>query len=135
MACLAAFPDLSTMIPPPISAVAAFIEALPPAEQELAYRLRQLILATLPQAEEQFKWKVPFYYAHGPLCYLTPGKGSLILGFYRGAAMADEARLFTAKDRKQIRHYEMHPHRPIPWDDLRTYLIEAWMLNEAAALK
>ena len=121
------------MISPPIPAVATFIEELPLPLQRLAYQLRRLILTTLPQAEEQFKWKVPFYYAHGPLCYLTPGRGCLILGFYRGAALADEAEILVAQDRKQIRHYEAFPDLPLPLDDLRAYLIEALMLNEVAA--
>jgi len=130
MAFFSNFTDIFRMIPPPIPAVASFIEGLPPPLSKLAHRLRGLILTTLPQAEEQFKWKVPFYYVHGPLCYLTPTRNGLSVGFFRGAAMADEAGLFTAKDRKQIRQVEAYPDQPLPLDDLRTYLIEALMLNE-----
>lgn len=122
------------MIPPPIPEVSDFIETLDLPLQPLTRQVRALILSTLPQAEEQFKWKVPFYYLHGPLCYLTPGEGGMVIGFIRGVDMSDYAGVFTAKDRKQVRHVSLLPEKQLlPFDDLRAYLIEASMINEERA--
>jgi hypothetical protein len=119
------------MLPPPIPAVADFIEQLPAAQQRLAEQLRQLIWETLPQVTESFKWKVPFYEGHGLLCYLSPQTDCLVLGFIQGASLTDPAGLLSAQDRQQVRHFRVMPDAPLPREDLRSFLIEAWLINEA----
>lgn len=64
--------------------VDAYIEALPDQQRELMQQVRSLILRTVPQAEERFSFRIPFYHYFGMFCYLNKADEGIALSFCRG---------------------------------------------------
>jgi hypothetical protein len=106
-----------------------YFESLPASQRLVALRLRELILESADGLEERFKWKVPFYYYFGPLCYLNAEKRGVVLGFYRGAEMEDSLNLFRASELKQVRHIFIAREEYIREQEIREYLYQAMELN------
>ncbi|HFS67264.1 MAG TPA: DUF1801 domain-containing protein [Flavobacteriia bacterium] len=74
--------------------------------QSILLFLRQEILDVIPDLDELYKYKVPFYYYKGkPFCYLTVLKGStsVDLGFWDGFKLTNKHGFLKAKNRKMIK--------------------------------
>ena len=52
-------------------------------------RLRNVVLASAPEATESIKWGQPVYEVNGPFCYVRAFANSVNFGFWRGATLAD----------------------------------------------
>ena len=62
-----------------------YIEGLPDEEKWIAEKLRELIFEIIPNAEERFSFKIPFYHYFGMFCYINRLKaGGVELAFCRG---------------------------------------------------
>lgn len=63
-----------------------YIENLPEEVQEIANEIREMIFKILPDVQETFSFKIPFYKYFGMFCYLTTmgKKQELHLSFLRG---------------------------------------------------
>lgn len=109
--------------------VSAYIRQQPEADQPYYEQLRQLILESGPGVEELLKYGIPFYHYFGPLCYLSPQKGQLILGFTKGASLADENGILTG-NQQVVRHFVVNKDALDQLDELRRLLQEAMLLNE-----
>ena len=94
--------------------------------------LRNLILDIAPYVEEKISYTVPFFYFHGPLCYLSPTFDGVYIGFVRGHQLANEQGLLETKKRKYIR--SIHFYSLIELEEkeevIRHILNEAAILNE-----
>ncbi|MCC6761305.1 MAG: DUF1801 domain-containing protein [Chitinophagaceae bacterium] len=66
--------------------VSSYIESLPEVESSIAAELRFLICTAIPQVEEKFSFKIPFYHYHGMFCYINylRKNGGIELCFCRG---------------------------------------------------
>ena len=67
--------------------------------QSVLLYLRQVIKATLPEIEEKYKYKIPFYYYKDkPLCYLNILKGTnyVDVGFWNGFKLSNKQGLLKA---------------------------------------
>lgn len=106
-----------------------YFESLAPHHKVLALRLRGLIVNAADGLEENIKWKVPFYYYHGPLCYINAEKTGVVLGFYRGGEMEDALGLFRASDLKQVRHIFIAREKDIEDYEIREYIYRSMDLN------
>lgn len=51
--------------------VSSYIESLPEVESSIAAELRSLICTAIPQVQEKFSFKIPFYHYHGMFCYIN----------------------------------------------------------------
>lgn len=116
--------------------VDAFIEALPQPQQALAERLRELLFETVPQVEERYSFKLPFYHHFGMFCYLHFDKAGLHLCFCRGKDLVDAFPQLEQKGRAAIASVTVHSAADISRLELRQLLASAADWNkEAAALK
>lgn len=96
--------------------------------QSLSLEIRQCILKKYPQAQEQIKWKVPFFSHYSSLCYLNPKKDKLEVGFMKGVRLSDPEKKLSGGELKLIRHCVFtHDHQP--WQDLEHFLEQAVFLN------
>ena len=86
----------------PMSAVTSFISGKMELQREVMAFLRQLILDIAPAVEEKISYAIPFFYYHGPLCYLNPVPGAVDLGFVRGAELSNEQGILQRKGRKRV---------------------------------
>lgn len=76
-------------------------------QQEAVHLLREMILDASPVITESIKFNIPFYDMNGMLFYISPRKGEgrgVVLAFCQGRLMDDPAGIFTAHDRKEVRH-------------------------------
>lgn len=79
-----------------------FIDALPEPKRKAATRLQQLILETVPEAEERFSYQTPFYYYFGPFCYLTSVRDGIELCFWHGRELAASFPLLHMRKRVMV---------------------------------
>ncbi|MCB9792698.1 MAG: DUF1801 domain-containing protein [Alphaproteobacteria bacterium] len=68
-----------------------YIASLPPEQGALVSKLRALVQAAAPGAEEAMKWAQPVFSQGGPFCYIKANKKHVNLGFWWGARLDDPA--------------------------------------------
>lgn len=110
--------------------VEAYILDLEPERREIAMLLRDLIMASAPGVEEQFKWKVPFYGFRGALCYINNRKQGLDLGFLQGYLLSDPCGVLQDRGTKQVRHLLLTQKEQLFSESFQQILQEALMQNE-----
>nr|MCU0388003.1 DUF1801 domain-containing protein [Chitinophagaceae bacterium] len=68
-----------------VKQVDTYIHDLPEEERLIAERIREMIFDLVPQAEERFSFRLPFYHYYGMFCYINRlKKGGIELAFCRG---------------------------------------------------
>lgn len=101
--------------------------------QSILLFVRQIILETLPNVEEKYKWKLPFYYANGKgICYLNILKNTnyVDLGFIQGFKLANKQDVLKAtRNRKMVKSIEYYSLENIDVKVLKEILLEAVSLN------
>jgi hypothetical protein len=99
-------------------------------QQNLIVPVIGLIRTTPVQLIEDYKFRIPFYYFNGPLCYLTfPAKHKhLAIGFMKGTRMEATKPLLIG-NQKLVRHLEIHSLYDNWEEDVIRCLDEAIELN------
>lgn len=94
--------------------------------------LRSMILDIAPHVQEKISYSVPFFYFHGPLCYLSPKLDGAYIGFVRGHQISNEHGLLETNKRKYVRSIYFHGLVDLEEKeaDIRHILNEAAILNE-----
>ena len=94
--------------------------------------LRSLILYVGPHVQEKLSYKIPFFYFHGPLCYLNPTFEGLDIGLVRGRELSNEQGLLELKGRKFVKTIRLHSLAELSEKEhtIRQILNEAAILNE-----
>lgn len=98
--------------------------------RQAAEELRMLIFACVPDVQERLKYGIPFYSCKGDICYLTPQKKKLVLGFVQGVKLRPRPGVLVAEDRKQIRHLVFEKQEDIYAELVAEILEEAMRYNE-----
>ena len=80
-------------------------------QKEIVEELRKLILKTLPDADEEFKWSQPCY----TFGYIAALKDHVNLGFWFGAKMNDDKKLLEGTG-KNLRHIKIRSLKDIKSD-------------------
>jgi len=111
------------------SVVDEYISRLPEKIRDSMHLLREIILTSSVQIEEQLKHNIPFYFYRGQLCYINFSDENIILGFSRGADMPDEKKQLKGQG-KSIRHTVIDPLKGINEADVRHLIFEALIVNE-----
>lgn len=90
--------------PTPAQRIDARIAELGDWRGDLLARLRALLLAALPDAVEEWKWRgVPTWYADGIVCTGETYKAVVKLTFAKGASLPDPAGLFNSSLEGNVR--------------------------------
>jgi hypothetical protein len=115
-----------------VSSVPNYIASLPQSQAQIMSVLRNMILDVGPHVQEKISYKIPFFYFHGPLCYLSPTFDGIYIGFVRGHQLSNEHGLLEKKDRKFVRsiHFYSLAELEEREEQIRQILNEAAILNE-----
>ncbi len=101
--------------------------------QSIMLFVRQIILETLPNVEEKYKWKIPFYYANVKgVCYLNILKNTnyVDLCFIKGFKLSNKQGVLKAtRNRKMVKSIEYHSLESVDVNVLKEILLEAGNLN------
>ncbi|MEM7660235.1 MAG: DUF1801 domain-containing protein [Bacteroidota bacterium] len=110
--------------------VESYIASQDPEVQPLYEALHEFILQQ-GELETKLSYKIPFYYRHSWVCYLSPRKaGGIEVGFPRGNELSNEQGILVARGRKQVRSVDIPTEADIPWEALREIIQEALFLDE-----
>jgi len=81
---------------PKDSRVDAYIDGLPPWQQAITQRVRDLVHAADPQVQETIKRRVqPYFMLEGNICALLATKDHVNVFLYDGAIVPDPSRIIT----------------------------------------
>ena len=115
---------------PAIDEITNYIDAQPPAQRKLLWAAHTLLVNYAPEIEAVWKWRTPFYTAHGDhLCYLFNDKGTVKLGFYHGAKLPDPEGLLIGYEKKMIRQYAIGSLAHLQHEGLQNLLDTALTFN------
>jgi hypothetical protein len=114
------------------SLVDAYIEALPDQQQEVMQYLRTLIWRTVPQVEERFSFKIPFYHYFGMFCYLSKDGNGVSLSFCRGKDLVDAFPQLQQKSRAIIASVTLYTTMDIMRLEIPQLIAAAAQWNEEA---
>jgi hypothetical protein len=112
--------------------VQSYISSRPHYQAEIMTVLRSMVLDTGPHVQEKVSYTVPYFYFHGPLCYLSPKPDGVYIGFVHGNQLSNEEGMLEAGKRKFVRAITFHSLAELEEkeDDVRKILNEAAILNE-----
>ena len=96
---------------------------------DVVSRVRQIVLATAPQAKESIKWAQPVYQTNGPFCYVKAFKRAVNFGFWRGVDLKDPKGLLQGSG-EQMRHVKLTGLDDIDEEALAAFVRQAVQLNE-----
>ncbi len=103
---------------------------------EMLARLRKLILKTVPDTTEEWKWGTAVWSQNGPVCSAGVFKDHVKLNFFKGASLKDPKHLFNSGlDAKATRAIDFSEGDDIDEPALRDLLRAALAQNMAGGKK
>ncbi len=125
-----------------MSTVEEFFFDLPKENREICERLRRIILNAVPDFEEKFFYRVPYYFRHRPVTCIWPAgvwggpPRGVFIGFCNGNLLSNEQGIIEMGNRKRfglIRYFDV---KEINEEPIIEILHEAILVDEeVAALK
>jgi uncharacterized protein len=109
------------------SKIENYIALLPEKEQEIAALIREFIWEMVPDAEERFSFKLPFYHYYGMFCYINYQKkgGGIELAFCRGKDLLLAYPELDLKNRAMIAGITFYSKKEMNAALIRNLLAEA----------
>jgi hypothetical protein len=119
----------------PSELIDARIEQLGDWRGDMLSRLRTLIKQADPEAVEEWKWRgTPVWYHDGGICTGETYKSVVKLTFFKGASLADPAKLFNSSlEGNTRRAIDFHEHDKVNEKALKALIRAAVALNAATA--
>lgn len=119
----------------PARLIDARIEELDDWRGKTLAHVRALIKQAEPAVVEEWKWRgVPVWYRDGLICTGETYKSVVKLTFFKGASLADPARLFnTSLEGKARRAIDIHEGDELDDGAFKTLIRAAAALNRSAA--
>lgn len=112
--------------------VDALLSKLPGPKRAVAERLRELLHEAAPTAQEGVYYNTPFLFLREPLCYLSPARSHLTLGFPKGTRIADSAGFLTSTHRSEVAKVALPWDEPLPEAAIRGWVRQAARLDADA---
>lgn len=116
----------------------AYILNQPEPFKSILMHLQILIEGTFPEADLQFKWKIPFYYLKNtPFCYLNPSKkkGYVDVGFWVSEHLTKYNEYLISENRKVVKSLRYYQLEDINEEILLSVLEEAYQLKDQGFYK
>ncbi len=106
-----------------------YIDRLGDWRGEIVRELRELVVSTVPKAEESMKWGQPVYELNGPFCFIKAFRNQVNFGFWRGDQVADPKKILV-KSMDRMRHVKLTSLTQIQKPQFRELLKSAIKLNK-----
>lgn len=113
--------------------VDTYLESLPQPHQAVAEKLRELLFELVPDIEERYSFKLPFYHYYGMFCYLHYDKQGLHLCFCRGKDLVMAFSQLDQKNRASIASVTLSAMRDIHQLEISQLITAAAEWNKEAA--
>lgn len=113
-------------------AVDEYIENLPDEKRELGQLLRELILSLVPDVEERFSFKIPFYHYFGMFIYLNNTKEGIDVAFCRGKDLVELFPQLHTKGRAIVATVLIEKRADIYSQQLKEIILTAAAWNKEA---
>ncbi len=111
-----------------------YIDQINPDFIPVFFKIRSILINTLPGIKEKISYGIPFYYYCGPLCYINVRKNFIDLGFTKGYALIKRLNTLDMKNRKQVASMKFYREKEINENLIKEVLIEAASINEFQSL-
>ncbi len=111
----------------------AYIEKSADFAHPILNHLRELVHATCPDVEEQWKWSSPhFYYRGAPMCHMAAFKGHAAFGFWKGALLDNTDGVLELAEKHAMGHVgRLTTLKDLPKDAvIKKYIKAAMKLND-----
>ncbi len=108
---------------------------MPENEQKLVHQIRKLLFATVPEMEERFSFRLPFYHHYGMFCYVHPGKECINLCICRGKDLLEVFPQLEHKNRATIASVTLYQMKDITKLEIPALIAAAAEWNKEAALQ
>ncbi len=112
-----------------------YIEALPENEQNLVQKIRKLLFATVPEIEEHYSFRLPFYHHYGMFCYIHAVKECINLCICRGKDLLEVFPQLEQKNRATIASVTLYQMSDITKLEIPALIGAAAEWNKEAALQ
>ncbi|MDG2246072.1 MAG: DUF1801 domain-containing protein [Flavobacteriales bacterium] len=99
-----------------------YILSMDEQQRSIALLVREIIFSTLPNVDEQYKWKVPMYFIGKPICYISKRNKGIDLAFVRGKELHDEFAVLQNRDTKWVRHLYLEQPEEVPHEAIVSLL-------------
>jgi hypothetical protein len=108
----------------------AYVERNSPELRDVAQDLRKLMRKTVSGIKETVNpWKLPTFESNGPMCYFSIASEHITLGFLRGTALPDPAKLLEGTG-KSLRHVKLRTAADVKKPALKKLIQAAARLNK-----
>lgn len=104
--------------------VTAYIEDLDEPQRSVVQRVRDLVAAD-PETTEFIAWGIPCYWRDGPVCYTSPAKKHVTLGFFHGIEIGDG---LAGTGKSPIGKFTLKNGAPFPEARFKKWLERAYEL-------
>lgn len=112
-----------------------YIDALTQNEQRLAHTIRKLLFATVPQIEERFSFRLPFYHHYGMFCYIHAGRECINFCVCRGKDLLELFPQLEQKARASIASVTLYQMSDTSKLEVPALITAAAEWNKEAALR
>lgn len=113
-----------------------YIDALPIERAAICAHLRHLIVATVPEVEERYSFRLPFFHYYGMFMYLNNTKLGIDVAFCRGKDLIEAFPQLELKNRATIATLTIVDKKQIVQYGIAQIIATAAQWNkEAKALK
>ncbi|WP_347158963.1 DUF1801 domain-containing protein [Pontibacter chitinilyticus] len=106
-----------------------YLRHLAPEKQPLAQEVRRIIKSAVAHLEENIRWDKACYFFYGPVCYFSPSRSGIHLGFFRGKELHDPSRRLVSRN-GQTPHIKIRTLDDIDEEYFADLVREAVHLNQ-----
>ena len=109
------------------AAVDSWIDALSDEQRKIAEALRRSIHQSVPDVEERYSFRIPFYHYFGMFCYINQLKNGIDLCFCRGKDLVELHPQLEQRNRTMVASVSL-----LHFADLHTLQVQELILGAAA---
>ena len=106
-----------------------YVAKVAPWQRAIIQKLRSIIRAAAPRAEELMKWSQPIYWHRGPFSYIKAHAAHVNLGFWRGTELDDPKRVLQGEGNR-MRQVKITETQPLDELMLGALVNQAFKLND-----
>lgn len=115
-------------------AVDDYIDALPDERRDLCEKIREMIFSLVPNIEERFSFKIPFYHYFGMFLYLSNTADGITVSFLRGKDLVGLFPVLSLKGRTIVASVCITTKSEIHSKQLQEIILTAAAWNQEAKM-